>query len=153
MAKILTIEEAPFCCPLAKGYVEKNTTIPPKLPVVACEGSCLRGEIARRAANIITYKLAPEKTVRICFQGIVGGGCEEGILIEKADKVLFVEGCALKCSSRLVNGAMEIKAKVEVVVADQLCNFNPKLFGIDEMPEEEIRQHAEGVAKKIVEKI
>lgn len=67
-----------------------------------------------------------------------------------ADKVLFVEGCVLKCSSRLVQGAMEIKAKIEVVVADQLCDFNPKLFGVDEMPDEEIRQHAEGVAKKIV---
>jgi uncharacterized metal-binding protein len=150
MAKTLTIEEAPFCCSLAKEYVKKHTTTPSKIPVVACEGSCLRGEIARRAANLITYKLVPENTVRICFQGIVGGGCEEGVLIEMADKVLFMEGCALKCGSRLVKGAMEIKAKIKVVVADQLCDFNPKLFGIDEMPDEDIRILAEKVAEKVI---
>ncbi|MDI6793600.1 MAG: putative zinc-binding protein [bacterium] len=149
MAKTLTIEEPGFSCSLAKEYVKKHVATPPKMPVVACEGSCLRGEIARRAANFITYKLSPETTVRICFQGIVSGGCEEGVLIEMADKVLFVEGCALKCSSRLVQGAMEIKAKTDVVVADQLCDFNPKLFGIDEMPDEEISILAEGVAEKI----
>ncbi len=151
--KTIAIEEAPFCCPLAKGYVEKHSTTPPKIPVIACEGSCLRGEVARQAANRVTYKLVPEKTVRICFQGIVGGGCEEGILLERADKVLFVEGCALKCSSRLVNGAVEIKAKADVVVADYLYEFNHRLFGIDEMPEDEIKVHAEEVAKKLVESL
>ncbi len=155
MAKTRTIviEEAPFCCSLAKEYVKKHATTPPKVPVVACEGSCLRGEIARRAANLITYNLLPENTVRICFQGIVGGGCEEGALIERADRVLFVEGCALKCSSRLVKGAMEIKGEVEVVVADRLSDFNPRLFGINEMPEEEIKRYAEGVAEKVVKDI
>lgn len=153
MAKTITIEEAPFCCSLAKEYVKKHTTTPPKMPVVACEGSCLRGEIARRAANLIAYKLAPENTVRICFQGIVGGGCGEGELIERADKVLFVEGCALKCSSRLVKGAMTIKTKIDVVVADRWCDFDQRLFGIDEMPEEEIKIHAERVAEKVAENI
>lgn len=151
--KTIIIEQAPFCCQLAKGYVAKHSTTPPKIPVVACEGSCLRGEVARRAANIVTYKLLSEKTVRICFQGIVGGGCEEATLIERADKVLFVEGCALKCSSRLVSGAMKINAKMETVVADQLYDFNRTLFGIDEMTEEEIKVHAEAAAKKLVERL
>ncbi|MBI5874155.1 MAG: hypothetical protein HZB36_08500 [Candidatus Omnitrophica bacterium] len=136
---------------MAKGYVKKHSTTPPKIPVIACEGSCLRGEIARQAVNIATYKLSPRKTVRICFQGIVGGGCEEAVLIERAEKVLFVEGCALKCGSRLVRGAMEINAKIDVVVADQLYDFNRNLFGIDEMPEEEIKAHADKVANKLAE--
>ena len=147
--KTIVIEDAPFCCSLATLYVKKHSTIPAKIPVISCDGACLRGEIARRAANIITYKLAPEKTVRICFQGIVGGGCEERVLIEKADNVLFVEGCAMRCGSRLVKGVVDIKAKMDVVFADQLVSFDSKLFGIDEMSEEKIKVHAEIVAKKM----
>lgn len=149
--KTITFEDAPFYCPLAKNYVAKHMTTPSKIPIISCEGSCLRGEIARRAANIIAYKIAPGKTVRICFQGVIGGGCEEKVLIEKADEVLFVEGCALRCSSRLVKGTMDIEAKTDIVVSDQLYKFNPMLFGIDEMPETEIKFHAESVAKKIAE--
>ncbi|MBI5417692.1 hypothetical protein HZA55_07065 [Candidatus Poribacteria bacterium] len=150
--KTITIEDAPFCCPLATGYVKKHNITPAKIPVISCDGACLRGEIARRAANNLTFKLAPERTVRICFQGIVGGGCEERVLVEKADKVLFVEGCAMRCGSRLVKGAMEIKAKAEIVFADQLFAFNPNLFGIDEMQEKEIKAHAETVANLLFTK-
>ena len=151
--KTITIENAPFCCSLAKGYVEKHSTTPPKIAVIACEGSCLRGEVARQSANIIAYKLSPKKTVRICFQGIVGGGCEEAVLIQRTGKVLFVEGCALKCSSRLVKGALDIKAKMDIIIADQMYDFDRTLFGIDEMPEEEIKSHAEEIAKELVERL
>ncbi len=48
---------------------------------------------------------------------------------------------------------MEIKAKVDIVVADQLYEFNRSLFGIDEMPEEEIAELAEEAAKKLVESL
>lgn len=150
--KTITFEDAPFCCPLAKSYVVKHMATPPKVAVISCEGSCLRGEIARRAANVIAYKVAPEKTVRICFQGIICGGCEEKILVEKANKVLFVEGCALKCSSRLVKGVMDIGAKTNIVIADRLCKFNSMLFGVDEMSETEIKIHAESVAKEVLGK-
>jgi uncharacterized metal-binding protein len=91
--------------------------------------------------------------VRVCCPGIVAGGCEEEVLIERADRVLFVEGCALKCGSRLLRGAMEIKAKVDIVIADQLYEFNRSLFSIDEMPEEEIAELAEEAAKKLVESL
>lgn len=48
---------------------------------------------------------------------------------------------------------MEIKAKVDIVVADQLYEFNRSLFGIDEMLEEEIAKHAEEAAKKLVKSL
>jgi uncharacterized metal-binding protein len=151
MAKRIVIEEPPFSCPLAEKYVEKHTTTPPKIPVVCCEGACLRGEIARRAANLITYKLLPKDTVRICFQGIVAGGCREGALIERAEKVLFLEGCALRYSFRLTSSALLLKADTDVVIADKLCDFDTNLFGIDEAEDREIEVCAERVAKKITE--
>ena len=150
MSRTITFEEFPGTCNLANGYIQKHSTTPPKMAVISCEGSCLRGEITRRAANIVNYRLLPDKTVRVCFQGIVAGGCREGILIERAEKVLFLDGCGLKCGSRLVKGAMDIKAHVDIVVTDGLCDFDKKLFAVTELPEEEIQAQAEKVAKSIV---
>jgi hypothetical protein len=65
--------------------------------------------------------------------------------------VLFLEGCALKCSFRLVKAAILIKAKTDVVIADKLCKFDPELFRIDEMEDSEIKLWAENVAKKVTE--
>lgn len=34
-------------CPACEEYAEKNATTPPKIAVMACEGACARGEVAR----------------------------------------------------------------------------------------------------------
>ena len=39
----------------------------------------------------------------------------------------------------------------EVIVADQLYDFDRSLFGIDQMSESEIKTHSQSVAKRIVE--
>ena len=41
----------------------------------------------------------------------------------------------------------------EVVIADKLYEFDRRLFGIDEMPEEEINQHAGEVAGALLGRI
>lgn len=149
MARTISIEEAPFKCPLCAEYVKKNTTTPPKVPVVACEGGCLRGEVARRAANFITYKLSPQNTVRLCLPGIVSTGAQAELL-EKADNVLILEGCALKCGYRLLKAAVPTM-KATPIIADEMYDFNRGLYGIDEMDEEEIKTHAYQVAEKTVQ--
>ena len=42
---------------------------------------------------------------------------------------------------------------VEVIIADTLYEFDRSLFGIDEMPEGEIRTHGKEVAERIAERI
>ncbi len=149
MSRTITFEEFPGTCNLANGYIEKHSTHPPKIALINCAGMCLRGEIARRVANIVNYRLLPEKTVSVCFQGTVAGGCPQEKLIERAEKVVFLDGCTLKCSSRLVRGALDIKADVEVILTDALCDFDKKLFAVTELPDEEIQAQAEKAAAAI----
>jgi hypothetical protein len=40
-----------------------------------------------------------------------------------------------------------------VVIADRLYEFDRRLFGIDEMPEEEIKEHAGEVANSLLDMI
>ena len=56
------IEKAKNNCHLCDDYAERQKAKP--VAVLCCEGACLRGEVARQAANILCHSLAPEKTVR-----------------------------------------------------------------------------------------
>jgi uncharacterized metal-binding protein len=135
-------------CPLGDAYARKHLTAPPKAAVLSCEGMCLRGELARRAANRVAHELAPERTVRVCHGGLLeaGGGMRD--LVERADQVLVLDGCSMACGTRLLQGA-EPQVKPKVVFTDRLIEFDRGLFGVDEMPEEEIDHHARTIAGRV----
>jgi len=93
-------------CELGDAYARKHMTTPPKIAVLSCEGMCLRGEVARRAANLIAHELEPARTVRVCHGGLLetSGGMRE--LVARADRVLMLDGCFLACGTRLLRGAL-----------------------------------------------
>ncbi len=136
-------------CDLGDAYARKHLTTPPKTAVLSCEGMCLRGEIARRAANLLAHELAPENAVRICHGGLLetAGGMRD--LVEQADQVLILDGCGLACGTRLFKGAFP-DVQPTVVFTDRLVEFDRELFGVDEMQEEEIQTHARTVAEAVL---
>ncbi len=136
-------------CELGDAYAQKHLTTPPKVAVLSCEGMCLRGEVARRAANLLAHELASDRTVRICHGGLLetSGGMRD--LVERADQVLLLDGCALACGTRLLKGVFPEVAPT-VVFTDRLFEFDRALFGVDEMPEAEIKAHARAVATKVI---
>lgn len=135
-------------CPLGDAYARKHLTTPPKAAVLSCEGMCLRGELARRAANRVAHELAPERAVRVCHGGLLetGGGMRD--LVERADQVLVLDGCSMACGTRLLQGAVP-QVKPKVVFTDRLIEFDRGLFGVDEMPEEDIDRHARTIAERV----
>jgi uncharacterized metal-binding protein len=140
------IEKAKNNCHLCDDYAERQKAKP--VAVLCCEGACLRGEVARQAANILCHSLAPEKTVRICLGGAFTKDTGQRNLVRTAERVIAVEGCFVNCASRMMNGVIE-GLDPELVIADRLYDFDRKLFGIEEMPPEEIQAHARTVAEKI----
>ena len=141
--EVVRIEKAKNNCHLCDDYAERQKTKP--VAVICCEGACLRGEIARQAANILCHSLAPEKTVRICLGGAFTKDTGQRSLVRKATHLIALEGCFVNCSSRMMNGVVE-GLEAEVIIADQLYDFDRKLFGVEEMPPEEIQAHARTVA-------
>jgi uncharacterized metal-binding protein len=144
--EVVRIERAKNHCQLCDDYAERQKTKP--VAVLCCEGACLRGEVARQAANILSHSLAPEKTVRICLGGAFTKDTGQRNLVRTAERVIAVEGCFVNCASRMMNGIIE-GLDPELVIADRLYDFDRKLFGIEEMPPEEIQAHARTVAEKI----
>ncbi len=146
--EVVRIEKTKNSCGLCEDYAERQQTKP--VAVMSCEGACLRGEVARRAANILCHSLAPEKTVRICLGSAFTKDTGQRALVRNAPRVIALEGCFINCSSRMMNGAVD-GLNPEVINADRLYDFDRKLFGIEEMPSEQMEAHARAVARKIAE--
>ena len=143
----IRIEKTNNVCPMCEDYAREQASKP--VAIMSCEGACLRGEIARRAANLICHSLAPERTVRICLGGAFTKDTGQRQLVGKAKRVIALEGCFINCSSRMMKGVIR-ELEPEVIIADKLYDFDRSLFGMDEMSEDEIKVHSQEVAKKIV---
>ena len=137
-----------MCEDFAKGQIDKKTPI----AVLSCEGACLRGEVARQAANLVCFKLLPEKTARICLGGAFTKDAGQRNLVQNASRVVALEGCFIECGSRMMKGVIE-GLKPEVIIVDKLYDFDRKLFAINDLPEEKIKELAKMAANKIVEKL
>ena len=144
--EVVHIRKTKNVCPLCEDYAERNATKP--IAVLSCEGACLRGEIARQAANKICYNLMPEETVRICLGGAFTKDTGQRSLVRNAQRVVAIEGCFIRCASRMMQGVLD-DLKPELIIADNLYELPGDLFGVDELPEEQIKAHAETVAHKI----
>lgn len=140
------IEKTGNSCGLCDSYAKRQQAKP--VAVICCDGACLRGEVARQAANLLCHRLAPEKTVRVCLGGAFTKDSGQRALVRNAARVIALEGCHVNCASRMMAGVV-CCLKPELVIADRLYDFDRSLFGADEMPEEEIRAHARTVAEKV----
>jgi uncharacterized metal-binding protein len=146
--EIAQIPKTKNVCPMCETYANQQANKP--VVVMCCEGACLRGEIARQAANLVCHRLAPEKTARICLGGAFTKSTGQRKLVKNGKRVIALEGCFIECASRTMKGVIP-DLNPEIIIADELYDFDTNLFGIDEMPEEEIKQHALEVAKKVVD--
>jgi len=152
MAKTtIRIQLAEHSCGAGLRYAEKQSSTPPKDAVICCEGMCLKGETARRAANLIAHKLVPDRAVRICHGGLLEaeGGMRD--LVQRANRVLILDGCGMACATRLTKGAFP-DLEPQTVFTDRLFECDQDLFGVDEMPETEINANAQKVAAHTVKK-
>ena len=125
-------------CPIGettgKQMVKEN-----KIPVISCEGSCIRGEIARLAANM----LAKEEGY--------GRGCHGEFIsvpqsamatwANQSDKIVVIDGCFLHCHGRMMKG---IYKEDQLVIIDALSYYKKytDIMDIDDVPEAERKETA-----------
>jgi len=144
----IQIRKIEGACGLCEEYSEKNSTTPPKIAVLSCEGACSRGEVSRRAANLIAHHLAKEETVRICLGGAFTKNTGQRNLVRRAEKCLAIEGCFVSCATRMMKGVLP-DWNPDVILADSLYDESLP-FGIDEVSDEKFDEYARKVAEKVV---
>ena len=118
-----------------------------KIPVFSCEGGCIKGEIARQAANLVAKE---EGYARACHGELFSvPHADLAKWVREADRVVIIDGCSLFCHSRI---AEHIISRDKLVVYDALSIHRKyaDLMDVDDVPEEERRQTAREVTDTIL---
>ena len=118
-----------------------------RIPVISCEGACIRGEIARLAANLV----AKEPPYRRGCHGEMFTVPQSAIAtwMREAQKVVVIDGCFLHCHGRILK---KIIAEEKIAEFDALAVYQKytDLFDIDDVPEEERKLAARQVADSVL---
>jgi uncharacterized metal-binding protein len=148
--EVIHIEKTEDVCSYCDSYAKLHQDKP--VAIISCEGACLRGEISRRAANLVSFELAAEKTVRICLGGAFTTDTGQRDLVRNADRAIVIEGCFIQCASRMMRGVLA-DFEPEVVIADDLYELEGAVFGINELEEDNIQSKSQIVAERIYQMI
>src|SRR6266496_5268723 len=137
-------------CPAGEAYAKRNIS-DKKIPVLSCEGPCIRGEIARLAANLVTQELP--SLARACHaETFLVPHSSMAHWVKGAEKSIMIDGCFLKCHGRVLK---KLVGEEKVIHIDALPLYKKytDIFLMDDVPEEERKAVARQVADKIIAKL
>ena len=137
-------------CPAGETYA-KQQIAKKAIPVLSCEGPCIRGEIARLAANLIAKE--DPGLARACHaETFFVPHSAMAKWVEGAEKSVMLDGCFLKCHGRVLRNLVGDE-KVIHIDALPLYRKYTDVFLMDDVPEEERKAIARQVADKIIAKL
>src|SRR5512143_3106247 len=118
-----------------------------KIPVLSCEGACIRGEIARLAANMV----AKEEPYRRGCHGELFTVPESALAqwIKKAGKIVLIDGCFLRCHGRILENLVGREKLVQFDALSFYGEYTDR-FDIDSVPEAERKETARIVADVVL---
>lgn len=142
----LEVEGTEATCPAGQKVGNWNMA-EGKIPVLACEGGCIRGEIGRVAANLV----AKEEPYRRACHGELLSAPHSAIAqwIKKADKVVLIDGCFLRCHGRILKNIVRQNRLIDFDALSYYKKYTD-LFYIDDVPETERRDVARQVANWVL---
>lgn len=142
----LEVEGVKGVCPAGEKWAQQNL-IEKRFPVLSCEGPCIRGEIARLAANIV----GKEKTyARSCYAEVaLVPHSAMAQWVKESEKIIMIDGCFLKCIGRVLRNLVDDK-KIVHIDALALYKKYTDIFFMDDVAEEERKAVARQVADKII---
>jgi len=142
----LEVDGVKGACPAGEKHAHKNIA-EGKIPVLSCEGPCIRGEIARLAANIVTEE---EPYARSCYaETFLVPHSTMTDWVKDADKVVMLDGCFLKCLGRVLKNFID-EEKIIHIDTLPLHKKYGDVFLYTDVPEAEREEVAAQVADKIL---
>lgn len=137
-------------CPAGEVYARRNIS-DRKIPVLSCEGPCIRGEIARLAANMVAAEVP--SCARACHaETFFVPHSSMARWVKDAEQCVMIDGCFLKCHGRALK---KLVGDEKVIHIDALALYKKynDVFSIDDVPEEERKAVARQVADQIVARL
>ncbi len=133
-------------CPIGE-TIGKRNSIEGKIPVLSCEGGCIRGEIARLAANLVSKEDPYRRGCHGELLTVPGSAIAQWI--SKSGKIVLIDGCFLRCHGRILENLV---GKDHLVQFDALSFYGKYTdrFDIDSVPEQERKETARIVAESVL---
>lgn len=145
----LAVEKTSGLCPAGERY-GKEMLREGRIPILSCEGPCIRGEIARQAANRIG-KQAP--FARACQgEAVAVPRSAMAQWVRESKRVVVLDGCFLRCQARMMRRMLRPGQLVEIDALPLYRKYQD-LFDIDSVPEVERNAEAEAVARQVMTKL
>ena len=146
----LDVSEVTGHGPASEAHAKQNIA-DKKIPVLSCEGPCIRGEIARLVANIVADEAAPY--ARACYaETFLVPHSSMTAWVQGAEKVVVIDGCFLKCIGRIAENVID-KEKITWIDTNPIHKQFSDVFLYTDVPEETREEVARDVADKILEKL
>lgn len=143
----LNVQGVKGSCPTGEAYAEQQLAAK-SIPVLTCEGPCIRGEIARLAGNLVAKEVPG--LARACHaEAFFVPHSAMASWVKKADKAVMIDGCFLKCNGRVLKNLVR-EDKIVHIDALPLYKKYTDVFLMDDVPEEERKAVAREVADKII---
>jgi len=143
----LDVQGVTGSCPVGEVYARQQLAAK-KIPVFSCEGPCIRGEIARLAANLVAQEVPA--LARACHaETFFVPHSTMASWVKAADKSIMIDGCFLGCHGRVLKGLIG-EEKIIHIDALPLYRKYTDIFLMDDVPEEERKAVARQVADRII---
>jgi len=143
---VVQVSETDKHCPAGEKagskYIQEG-----RIPVLSCEGACIRGEIARLAAHMV----AQEEPFRRGCHGelLTVPGSALAKWMSSAEKVVLIDGCFLHCHGRILENSIGKERLAQFDAHSYYKKYNDN-FDIDEVPEAERKAAARLVADAVL---
>ena len=146
----LKVESVKGFCPAGEVYAKQQIEMK-SIPVLSCEGPCIRGEIARLAANFVARDVP--SLARACHaETFFVPHSSMARWVKEAEKSVMIDGCFLKCHGRVLK---KLVGEEKMIQIDALPFYGKytDIFSMDDVPEDERRAVAREVADKLIAKL
>lgn len=142
----IEVENTNKKCPIGE-TVGKRNIHEKRIPVLSCEGACIRGEIARLAANM----LAKENGFARACHGELFTVPHSAIAewVKRAETTVLIDGCGLRCHGRVLESLLG-KEKLIQFNALAIHRKFADVFDIEAVPEDKRLQTARAVVEGIL---
>lgn len=143
----LEVEGVKGYCPAGEKYAAQMAA-EKKIPVLSCEGPCIRGEIARLTANLVSKEVP--NFARACHaETFFVPHSAMAHWVKGAEEAVMIDGCFLRCHGRVLNNLV---GSEKVMQFDALPFYKKytDVFSMDDVPEPERNAVARQVADIII---
>jgi uncharacterized metal-binding protein len=142
----LEVDGVKGACPAGEKHAQENIA-GGKIPVLSCEGPCIRGEIARLAANIVAEE---EPYARSCYaETFLVPHSTMAHWVKDARRVVMIDGCFLKCLGRVLKNFIDAEKIIHIDALPMHGKFGD-VFLYTDVPEAVRTEVAEQVADRIL---